>query len=70
MPKESPVIKVRANKRARKLVILQRFLELSPRGAGGNRTRVRKPIHPGVSHHSLCFDISSAKRPQTGSAHQ
>ena len=35
-------------------------------GAEGNRTPVRKPIHYGISHHSLCFDIPSISRPKTG----
>ena len=39
-------------------------------GSEGNRTPVRRLIHPGISHHSLCFNIPSALRPQTGSKHQ
>ena len=35
-------------------------------GPGGNRTRVRKPIPCGISHHSRCFNIPSALRPPTG----
>ena len=35
-------------------------------GPGGNRTRVRKPIHSGISHHSHRFDIPSRTRPMTG----
>lgn len=35
-------------------------------GPGGNWTRVRKPIHWGISHHSRCFNIPSAVRPPTG----
>ena len=39
-------------------------------GPGGNRTRVRKPVHPSVSHHSIRIDIPSDLRPDTGSGHQ
>ena len=35
-------------------------------GPGGNRTRVRKPIHQGISHHSHYFDIPSVIRLMTG----
>ena len=35
-------------------------------GPGGNRTRVRKPIPCGISHHSHFFDIPSTVRQMTG----
>ena len=36
-------------------------------GAGGNRTRVQRSFHAGVSHRSLCFRIPSPRRPKTDS---
>lgn len=35
-------------------------------GGEGIRTPVRKHCHPGISEHSLCFDIPSILRPKTG----
>lgn len=44
------------------------FVWLASGGAEGSRTPVRKPGETSISERSLCFNVPSAPRPQTGLA--
>jgi len=64
------VIQTSSGQKNRETLVKSRFFAVLEYGPGGNRTRVRKPIHSGISHHSHSFGIPSVSRRMTGLAHQ